>query len=273
MFVTDPTKKSVVAFSSSRSKRPHKPVDCPFCKGFEHLTPPASLLLPEHNWLVRCFPNAFPIVYGSDGRHEVVVESDVHGELFEDLSPEKIAFVFEAYQSRFRDLSKKSKTVLLFKNFGDKSGASILHEHAQVISLPFVPEMLAREVESNRVFAKLSKQKALLENKHFKAICPPFPRFPWEVWVLAKNPRKRFEDFSLDEGVALLALIQRLVRKIKNFSKDYTLAYHAAPKGKKLWFHVEIYPRKAEWGGIEMGCGVIVNFKKPEDAFRELKKA
>ncbi len=275
MFLEDPTKKIKVAFSSSRSKRPHRPTQCPFCKGSEHVTPPTTFALPASDWKVRCFRNAFPIVYGRDGDHEVIVETPVHSELFEDLSPEQLALVFQAYQDRFKALSsrKNAKYVLLFKNFGVGSGASIPHEHSQVLSFPFVPEMIQSEAKSGKTLDGLLKQPALLENRFFKAVCPPFSRFAHEAWIAAKDPGRRFENFSGDEGAALLSMLQQIVRKSKKFAPDYTVAYHAAPPGKKMRFHAEIYPRKAVWGGVELGAGVIVNFKPAAKALRELKQA
>lgn len=266
--VKDPFQGTRVVFSSGRSKRPHRPDVCPFCPGNEKLTPPSVLELPGKNWRVRAFPNAFPVVKN----HEVIVESPVHGAFFEDFSKEQLRLVFQAYQRRFSSLSKKGKYVLLFRNFGDKSGASIPHEHAQILSFDFVPDVVRNEIKKPDEFRKLQNRKALAQNEFFTAFCPPFSRFPWETWILAKNPDRRFESFSEREGVCLLSLLQDVLRRVKRFSQDYTVVFHAAPVGKKLPFHAEVLPRKAVWGGIELGAGVLVNFKPPADALADLKK-
>lgn len=252
-----------------------------------------KLIPSKTDWSVRCFPNAFPILSGRAGRHEVIVETAEHGTLWEDLSQKQLALVFEAYQNRFRSLyrPKNAKYVLLFKNFGAKSGASIPHEHAQVVSFPFVPEAVANEVKKAAVLDAWAKnEKAVCENDFFKAICPPVSLYPYEVCILAKdvknteagkrglNQKKsdvRFEDFSAEQGSALLSLMQTLIRKIKKVqgAPDYTVAFHAAPPRKRMRFHVEIVPRKAVWGGFELGSGVLVDFKSPQDALRELRRA
>lgn len=290
MFVRDALSGQVVAYSSSRSKRPHRPKTCPFCPGNESLTPPATFVLPgttarkmpsvrshQSDWSVRVFPNAFPVMYGKEGRHEVVVETPRHAELFEDYSEEQLASVFKAFQDRFVALSKNKNAqyVLLFKNFGDKSGASIPHEHSQVVSFPFIPDAISAELRNKNALEADVGRPALLENDFFKAVCPAASIFPYHVRVLAKNKKARFEDFSQVEGVALLALLQDVVRKIKMVQgvPDYTLLWHAAPKGHSLRFHVDVLPRKSVWGGVELGAGVSVNFKEPRLALEDLKKA
>ncbi|MBI2445484.1 DUF4931 domain-containing protein [Candidatus Micrarchaeota archaeon] len=277
MFVHDALSGRTVAFSSSRSKRPHRPSTCPFCKGCEALTPPATLVLPGADWRVRVFSNAFPVVSGKQGRHEVIVETPRHSELFEDFSERQLALLFEAFQTRFVALSRpaSARYVLLFKNFGDKSGASIPHEHSQIVSFPFVPDTVKTEWKNEKALDADGALPALLENPFFKAVCPTASHFPYQVRVLAKNKTARFDDFSLEEGVALLSLLQAVIRKVKAVqgAPDYTLAFHAAPKGRSARFFVDVFPRKAVWGGFELGSGVWVNFKEPEAALKELKKA
>jgi UDPglucose--hexose-1-phosphate uridylyltransferase len=262
-----------IAFSSSRAKRPHKPKGSPFAKGNEHLTPPHTLILPNQNWRVRCFPNAFPVLSGKQGRHEVIVETDRPKEKWENFSETHLALLFSAYQQRFRALSKNknAKYVLLFKNFGDKSGASIVHEHSQIISFPFVPNLIANEIKAgDEPFKKLLREPALLQSPHFKVVCPSASRFAWETWIVARDSALGMEIMNEKTGLELMVLLQKIIRKIKTFSPHYTLVWHAAPAGKKLHFHVEILPRKSVWGGIELGAGVLVNFKKPKDALKDL---
>lgn len=276
MFVSDPVHGTRVAYSFSRIKRPHKPTKCIFCPGAEALTPPATLVLPEaKNWRVRCFSNKFPVVQKPFGRHEVIVETP-HHDAWEHFSKKQLALVFEAYRHRFRSMvnGQNARYVLLFKNFGDKSGASIDHEHAQIVSFPFLPEIIQSELRTGpSAFKKILKEPAVLESEHFKAVCPPVSRFPWETWIFSKDGKLRFEDMNDKQGLELMLVLRQVIRKVKTLSWDYTVVFHAAPKGRKLWFHVEVLPRKAVWGGVELGAGVIVNFKKPSEALLELRRA
>ncbi len=277
MFVRDSLSGRMVAFSSKRSKRPHRPTICPFCPGAEALTPPAVLVLPDADWRVRVFPNAFPVVSGKNGRHEVIVETPRHGEWFENYSGAQLALLFGAFQQRFAALSKarNARYVLLFKNFGDKSGASIPHEHSQILSLPFVPDAVKTEWKNRKALEVGMKRPALIEDQWFKVICPEASFFPYQVRVLAKDKNARFESLSQEQGVALLTLLQSVIRKVKaaQGAPDYTVVFHAAPKGKVMRFFVDVMPRKAVWGGVELGSGVLVNFKEPRLALEELSKA
>ena len=127
-FRQDPLKKTIVIISGARAKRPFvfdvPKGSCFFCKGMEFTTPPTTFALPdEKNWKVRCFRNAFPILSQEEkfvehevgereyyyatgfGEHEVIVESDDHAKLFQQLSDDELKNVWKAYCNRFEALS------------------------------------------------------------------------------------------------------------------------------------------------------------------------
>ncbi|MFQ5406595.1 MAG: DUF4931 domain-containing protein [Candidatus Micrarchaeia archaeon] len=299
-FREDPTKKTVVVFASKRAARPKlfgKKVSCPFCKGAEHSTPPTTFASPsEKNWKVRSFRNLFAAFSPQKpfkkktsgfwksfafGDHEIIVESEDHRALFQDLNEDNLQLVFKAYANRVRGLSKRKgiKYVFLFKNHGRVAGASVDHEHAQIVALPFVPELIQREVDSEKKnngclycrIMKLEKSNTLFENESFVAITPSFARFPSEIWVLPKEHKRFFSDFSNNEGLNLLKIIARSVEAVYHTSKDYNVVFHISPKEEDLHFHVEIYPRPNVWAGLELGAGLIINTKTEKDAFKALK--
>ena len=263
--VNDPTKGFTIGIAAHRSKRPTlaKKDFCPFCPNAEHLTPPTTLQVPAKKWLVRCFENAFPIITKKDGgRHEVIVESNKHDEAFEDMMHNEE--LFSAYQNRFNQM--KGKCVFLFKNSGVGSGASIYHEHSQIISLPFEPEIIKKEKSLKKcVFCSLLKQKPLYENDYFKAVLPEYGRFPFETWVIAKSHGAKFGKLSIKEGVDYIRALQESVRLIKKKSPAYNIALHTTTH-----LHAEIYTRKSTFAAVEYGTGFIVNTHAGEDARREL---
>jgi UDPglucose--hexose-1-phosphate uridylyltransferase len=281
--MSDPTKGTHVLLLPNRSKRPEKfdASGCFFCPGNEHTTPPATLTLPNKNgknWRVRAFPNKFKVTHA----HEVVVETNEHDALYQNFDDEQLALVFRAYKERYNALCFESEYVLLFKNHGKMGGASIGHEHAQIIAFDFVPEMAEREWtafdENKKIFQQLLAEHerdgfVFAERGCFAAFTPKFARFPGEVWIV---PRKQFDsfcDFDETETRDFAALLRDCLKRVASFSPEYNFVFHCAPQGREFWFHAEIYPRSSVWAGVELGCGVIINPKSANDAVEALKNA
>ena len=284
LFREDETKGVVVAALPSRAKRPtvYKKRGCPFCPGNESLTPPTTFALPsEKDWRTRCFENAFPIMKGTNGRHEVIVETPRHNKLFQDLGDKQLGLVFETYKNRFLALQKNKDFVFLFKNHGRASGASIEHEHSQIISLPFVPDLTQKELAFFAAFKRkrgkcfyctlAKRERVLLKTKHFAVVVPRFARFPCETWVVPKKCVNSFTEFSEAEALDFMRVLRDVVRRVYGYAKDYTIAFHNAPRGARFHFHAEIYPRPNVWGGIELGTGLIINPKDGKQALKTLK--
>lgn len=300
----DDGKGQLIVFSTERGKRPvvygEKKPACPFCKGNEGLTPPTTFVLPEEkDWKVRCFRNLFAIVKPEGqfkagafpaagyGDHEIVVETDNHTEFFQNLEEEQLMLVLKAYKHRLAELAltKGIKYVLLFKNHGRAAGASIEHEHAQVIALPFVPPLVASEAEHAAKFARETgecyhcmllegeaKRNKVVQNDSFVAFCPSFARFPMEFWIMPRKHRRSLLELSSAEGRDLMLILRDMIARLYANSSDYVVAFHNAPDGSDMHFHIEVYPRTSVWGGVELGGGLIVNSKDEKQALEALRK-
>jgi len=95
---------------------------CPFCPGNESLTP-AEISRSGDPWRVRVFPNKYPAAEG----HEVIVDSNRHDASFESI--DNAAEAVAMYVARYRAHSDAAY-VSLFKNAGERAGASIEHIHS-----------------------------------------------------------------------------------------------------------------------------------------------
>src|SRR5438046_4948229 len=63
--------------------------------------------------------------------------------------------IITAYKQRYLDLirDKRFKYILIFKNHGERAGASISHPHSQLIATPIVPRRIVEEVNAlNRFY-------------------------------------------------------------------------------------------------------------------------
>src|SRR5947209_13828465 len=154
-------------FSAARSQRPgafRNPKDatpkesCPFCEGHEAMTPPEILAYRDRGgpngpgWSIRCVPNKFPALervgevrehrdgpflsVDGVGAHEIIVESPDHDGHLATLDDRQVERVLRAYRERYHDLAadRRIKYVQIFKNHGERAGASFSHPYAQVIA-------------------------------------------------------------------------------------------------------------------------------------------
>jgi UDPglucose--hexose-1-phosphate uridylyltransferase len=303
-FRKDPLKGTIVVVANERALRPINPtVSCPFCRGAEKTTPPTKLALPPgREWVVRCFDNAFAIVkprgkfrpeksedyfYTSAayGEHEVIVETADHHQLFSDIKdPNHLSLIFRAYRQRFLQLSKEHGVgyVHLFKNHGRLGGASIEHEHSQIVALPFVPPLVRAEIEREKAFMQKTgkclvcdlmereKRNVILQNECFAVLCPSFARFPFETWIVSREHKKSIAQFSDFEGGQLMQALRTAIEAIFRVARDYNVVYHNGIFGEDSHFHAEIYPRPNIWAGLELGTGIIVNTKTEKESIAAL---
>lgn len=183
-----------VLISTIRGQRPKKkeelaPRDdrdhvetCPFCRGNEHMTPPAiTTVTGEEGWDIRIVENLYPILSDATddaqaekifseglrqsidgyGRHEVIIDHHRHGVSLYQMSAEHLAALFGVYRQRMKELydsDERLRYVLVFKNFGPAAGASIPHTHSQMIAMPVVPENVQAEVQFSQTWHRIHHQ-------------------------------------------------------------------------------------------------------------------
>ncbi|QEL15519.1 galactose-1-phosphate uridylyltransferase [Limnoglobus roseus] len=256
---------------------------CPFCPGSEAETPPELFAIrDEAGWQLRVVPNKFPAVdpkSGAFGFHEVLIECSEHFASPTDLSNAQFANIFTAYRERLlhHAADPRIASVSVFKNVGAEAGASLAHLHSQLVALPFVPEPLQQELAATdcRHCGGHDPTRVVAESPHFIAVCPYAPRFAYEMWVLPKDHRPRFETIcEVEELAALMKQILTALDRVLNFPA-YNWVLHTAPRGDFPYFHwrFEVFPRLSRVAGFEWGSGVFINDVFPERAARELRDA
>src|SRR5256712_429557 len=191
-----------VVFSAARSQRPgafRNPKDatpkesCPFCEGHEAMTPPEILASRDRGrlngpcWSIRCGPNKFPALervgevrehrdgpflsVDGVGAHEIIVESPDHDGHLATLDDRQIERVLRAYRERYHDLAadRRIKYVQIFKNHGERAGASYSHPHSQIIAIPIVPLRILEESEGMRARRAARGRVPVLRNPPARA--------------------------------------------------------------------------------------------------------
>jgi len=324
----DPVVDRWVIMSEERAVRPSdfsthaiktSKTACPFCSGNEHYTPsevfadrPDQSAANKPGWKLRVVPNKFPALattphadvrhhhffssHNGYGRHEVIVETPVHGVGPSDLSVSDHECILKAYRHRLLDMQRDPRLAyaLLFKNHGALAGATVDHTHSQMIATPIVPFAVEEELRSARdyhadkqecVYCRLLKEETsdgtrlIGENDAFVAIQAFASRFPCETWILPKRHTSHFELHPENEMSLLAGLMKETFQRLHRALDDppFNTVIHSAPLRDRshdtcYHWHIEILPKLTQVAGYEWGSGVFINPLLPEQAAQSLRQ-
>ncbi len=333
----NPTDGIEVILSPLRAKRPYwkgfnsQKRLCPFCEGNEHLTPPELFSVRdkgtkanEKGWKVRVIPNKYPIFspetnargdsnsgkeplfkkFSVEGFHEVIVETPKHDLSFEDLSVTQLEYVFGAYLERikFMEGHGEIRYVSLFKNHGDRAGASILHSHSQLIATPFIPPRLKRIIKNMYGYYKNHRRcmmcdiireerkcglRVVCESSNFIAIMPFGSGMPYEIsiipvlhsWSLMYESSEIISELLLVIKSSILALKKTLgefsyniIYTLPPLKQDEFSVWKEPEEDGVFHWYLSIVPRQVTFGGFELLGGMFVNSFLPEKWASHIRK-
>ena len=324
-FEQDPLSGRIVIIAPERAQRPlrfgppssaESVQPCPFCPGNEQLTPPESWAdrppdsPPDRpGWSIRVVPNKYPAVTaagaGEDqtagrsagiGIHEVIVENPAHVVNLAALDEAQFERIFHAYRERLRALrgDHRWRYFLIFKNQGERAGATLDHVHAQLLALPFVPADVEKELAGAREYHRRSSRcfycamverelqaqaRLVTSTAAFIALCPEAPRFAFETWILPRLHGAVFDEAD-DSSVAALAQISRQVigaldRLRANPPFNYFIQSLPLADNERAQYHwqLRLLPQFSRAAGFEWGSGIHINPVAPEVAARRLRDA
>lgn len=297
-----------MVIAEKRKKRPKQykkeeylldSISCFFCPGREQETPEEIYRVEKKGvekksqWSVRVFQNKFPVVDRNkkfelkkgflisgyaEGEHEIVVETPIHSRQFWDFNISELTTVIKVWQLRVKELEKRSKFVVLFKNHGREGGASVIHSHTQIVSYPKIPRLVKEELRAYTrykqknekcaycvvVKKEMKSSRRIYENKSFAAFCPYASRFNYEAWIFPKKHIARLTE--VHEIKELAEVLRKVLKKLSKINTSYNMVLHKVPKGADFHFHIEILPRIATWAGFEFSTNEIINSVSPESA-------
>lgn len=268
---------------------------CPFCPGSEAQLPGviAEVAGPEPpGWRVRVVPNRFAAV----DAHEVVVESPRHDARLARFDEAQMEAVVRTYRDRLRAMLDRPGTeaVILFRNHGPGSGASLRHPHAQLIGLDFTPPFVRALVEAGAarhgadgrcptcemLAAELADGVRVVETTSgFVALVPFAAEHPGEVWILPHGHAASFADLEDGRLPEFAALMRRTLSRISRAYGDpaYNFVFDGADRAHRdaafVHWRLRIAPRLAEPGGFELGAGMAINPSRPEADAARLRQA
>jgi UDPglucose--hexose-1-phosphate uridylyltransferase len=286
---------------------------CLFCGGAEENTPLATAvyksgkIYPDtpdkrvRNWDFRCFPNLYPALSPVPdspkqqennlhaepgyGFHEVIVESPLHGRRLEDFSNSEISGLMQVYRDRTCSYTTREKIlyVSLFKNSGERAGASINHLHSQLLALPFCPPLLARELKVIRKKARCpyctifdlekASPRLIFENNEWIAFTPYSSMGPFEVWIL---PSKHVSYLGDCSDKILFALGDILKDILKSYGRvlgtpPFNYMFYQLSEAPEYHLNLRLLPRISINAGFELSTETYINMVSPERAASYLR--
>jgi len=245
---------------------PDSDIFCPFCPGYEPLTPKAirECLDASGTWTVRVFHDRAPIFRiegGLDARaegmfdrrntvgaHELVIETPQHGVTLPQLPVEQVAKVTEVCRDRILDLKgdRRFRYVSLFKDQRPVNQTLQGHSHSQILASPVLPQVLQNEFRwSQDHFQKKERclycdiiqqeirqdKRVVDQNADFIALCPFAARAPYELWVLPLRHASALEKDLAEPGrvLSLAAFLKAGLQRIEKISDSWHMVLHTEP--------------------------------------------
>lgn len=228
------------------------------------------------------------------GGHDVIVVKD-HDTDLSKFDENIFADLFETFKER-TDYFKKSENVqhvMPIYNHGPAAAASIEHPHAQIFASAIVPNQVARELSNTSkyfeeekscpfcdmiVHEKKQNTRVIAENEHFIAFNFYAAKYPFETWILPKVHQSHFENISPEHITSLSDISKSIFHLFGQVLNDPDLNFyiHSAPIKenvlKNYHWHMEITPRLSNYGGYELGSGMVIDIIAPEQAAEFLRQ-
>jgi UDPglucose--hexose-1-phosphate uridylyltransferase len=327
-FRKDPVSGRWVIIAAERSQRPRalgvgpassESEPCPFCAGNEAMTPPeafADRANPDQpnspGWRVRVVPNKYPALeskafrHSRDdglyesmngvGVHEVIIESPDHVTELSQLSDEQIGVLLRVYGHRLRHwrADPRWRYLLVYKNQGERAGATLEHVHSQFLALPAVPkevgaqiagmkrhyETAGRCIYCDMIEKEIAQGERLVSiDERFVVLCPFAARFAYEISILPKEHVPLFEESTESDTSDLARVLRQTLTRLNRTLGKPQLNYviHTAPvdEASSGFYHwrLDILPQLTRAAGFEWGTGMHINPVAPEAAARLLRAA
>lgn len=224
------------------------------------------------------------------GDAEVVVYSPEDTGSLATIGQDRRILLIEAMIDRYQHhFEAGAAYVLPFENRGEAVGVTLSHPHGQIYAFPVVPEP---QVKAEAAFAagydleadrqSWGKDFAIAEAGGLQSWCPPFARFPYEVWISTRARRAGPWEFSSEDVEGLATLLGDTVARYDRLFEQpmpYMMSFQAAPADTSgaFQFTVQFYPimraagRLKYLAGVEQATGIFTVDVDPKAAAKALR--
>jgi len=224
------------------------------------------------------------------GSCEVIVYTPEATGNLHSIGQSKRRLLIEAWNDRYEDLfAAGCEFVLPFENRGDEIGVTLPHPHGQIYGfkqLPPVQQKMCNAFAEGYNLAEEIKNAipkfGLAEAGGVSAFCPPYARFPLEVWIAPNEIKPGPWAFNAEERDGFAHLLGEVTRRYDEYFQQatpYMLSLHAMPSGGCDDFHftAQFYPilrapgRMKYLASVEQSTGIFTVDVMPEQAAQILR--
>ena len=231
------------------------------------------------------------------GAHEVIIDTPRHKLGLSDYSDDIFFNIFTAAIARIKDLQNDNRIryINVFKNHGYGAGAFMEHPHTQIVGLPVITKYIKQELLASKNYYLLKErclycdiinqemfenQRVVAENLDFVAFVPYAAPAAFEVQIMPKRHNHDVTAMTNNELKSFAAITAKVFHQydviLGNPSVNFSL-YTAPPSTPRpeypnYWqsikydyhWHLSVVPRITRVGGLDIGCGILVNPVLPE---------
>jgi len=295
-----------------RPKLPAYDPACPFCPGNEHETETELHREPDgEGWATRVVLNRYPVLTRQEaspahkhhglrhsldgfGAHEVVIDTPRHDLATAMMGRPQLETLMRTCRDRFRALMEDPRIghVLIFKNHGLAAGTSLIHPHSQVVATSVVSYQVRdriRTLEDHEalygecVLCQMIDQEAtegvrvVFINDSFVAFVPYAALSAFHIWIFPLRHMATFGEVTDDEARDLAETLHVVLGKLYFGlgDPDFNYVIRSAPRNcasTAFHWYMSVVPRLGRAAGFELGSGMYVNDRYPEDAAEFLSK-
>lgn len=306
------------AYKKQWQKAEVDPEVCVFCNLRTQATPvlvlssgvPMAANPLPYDWTVAAIPNKFPAfmpfetldkkiegpfyeTMNAAGYCEVVIPRD-HYKHFALMEVSQVKEMFDAFQMRYRELSKKKFTnyISIFHNHGVEAGASQPHPHSQIITSPVVDSDSQRALDAAKEYwdkngkclncemnewEERQDLRIVFSNDRFLALCPFASKAAFEMVITPRRHLSRFEEADGQTLWSLAEIFHAVIKKLYAGLQNppYNFYLHTSPNtGDHPYchWHLTIVPRIGHLAGFELGTRMEIVVVAPEAAAEYLRE-
>jgi UDPglucose--hexose-1-phosphate uridylyltransferase len=258
------------------------------------------------NWTVRIFPARNPLVsptappsFGEPphysepavGYHYVLVATPKHDQGFPKIDVEQWTNILASLQDKVRWLyaQKGVSYVLVYINSKNEGSPTGVHPSIQIVTTPRVPPAVEAEAVTVQnslnelgvcpmchvVATETGGPRQILATDFFIAFAPWVSTHAHEFWIYPKRHMTSLLKLSQKEMMDLALMLRSTLggaaRALE--STDFVMVFHSSSEKKttkQIHWHIEVFPKKTQWSGLELGGGIYVSGVSPEAAAQVL---
>lgn len=280
--------------ANEREKRPFigkEKKQCPFCKENDWMIDQVWLEHKDKENLdinIRIVNNKYPLCDKGEelyGIHDVVIDTPIHNANPKDYSSEHWKALLTILQERWIMIKqdKRIEFIQIFKNYGERAGASINHSHWQIVALEAPPITMDIEYEKSargcivcEWLKQLNTDSIIYQNKDWWIIAPDTPQMMYETWVVPKKHVSNYEQINFQMIESLSKVLKRIIGAYNQLNSEihYNICWMSEKVNTENQYHfyIKIIPREGNFGGYELATGCSITTINPKVYAQILKK-